>query len=246
MDAFYQEHIASSKLEELPEGYKEIYLKHGDKSGYVDFQIDQLNKASAKQADITKNYKGYLTEEGEQDFKAESKDRKKAQEYVTGTVKKGWTKGWDIGPLANITLGLPHEGIKLKAREPTTLKERIEQQDQPYAGTWWGKGVLSKAEELGDPELYSDWSQRRYGKDDPRDAYSGLLLHEASQLSKLEAEETRKQLRKIKERKFWEPWERSPYAMAGGGLANLTRTVAPDSGPMHGGLPSLYNNGKKY
>ena len=34
--------------------------------------------------------------------------------------------------------------------------------------------------------------------------------------------------------------------MAGGGLANLTRTVAPDSGPMHQGLRSLYINDKDY
>ena len=246
MDAFHQEQTASSKLGELPEGYAEIYKKHGDKSGYVDFQIDQFNKASAKQEFIAKNYQGYLTEEGEQDFEAEDVGRQKAKDYVTGTVKKGWAKGSDMGPLFNIALGLPPEGIKLKAHEPTTLKEQIEQQDQPHAGAWWGKGVLSKAEELGDPELYSDWSQRRYGKDDPRDIYSELPLEWASQLSKLEAEETRKQLRKIKERKFWEPWERSPYAMAGGGLANLTRTVAPDSGPMSGGLRSLYIDDMDY
>ena len=32
---------------------------------------------------------------------------------------------------------------------------------------------------------------------------------------------------------------------AGGGLANLTRTVARDSGPMSQGLRSLYNNVRK-
>ena len=35
-------------------------------------------------------------------------------------------------------------------------------------------------------------------------------------------------------------YERPVHDFAGGGLANLTRTVAPDSGPMSG-LPSLYN-----
>jgi len=33
---------------------------------------------------------------------------------------------------------------------------------------------------------------------------------------------------------------------AGGGLANLTRTVAPDSGPMAQGLRSLYINDRDY
>ena len=38
-----------------------------------------------------------------------------------------------------------------------------------------------------------------------------------------------------------------PYlGLAGGGLANLTRTVAPDSGPMDQGLRSLYINDKDY
>ena len=33
--------------------------------------------------------------------------------------------------------------------------------------------------------------------------------------------------------------------LARGGIANLTRTVAPDSGPMHGGLRSLYNRARR-
>jgi len=33
---------------------------------------------------------------------------------------------------------------------------------------------------------------------------------------------------------------------AGGGLANLTRTVAPDSGPMSQGLRSLYIDDRDY
>ena len=33
--------------------------------------------------------------------------------------------------------------------------------------------------------------------------------------------------------------------LAGGGLANLTDTIPPESGPMSQGLRSLYNNGKK-
>ena len=45
-------------------------------------------------------------------------------------------------------------------------------------------------------------------------------------------------------------WENLKYehpglGLAGGGLANLTRTVAPDSGPMSRGLSYLYNRVKK-
>ena len=35
------------------------------------------------------------------------------------------------------------------------------------------------------------------------------------------------------------------YSYAGGGLANLTRTVAPDSGPMSRGLSYLYNRARR-
>ena len=41
--------------------------------------------------------------------------------------------------------------------------------------------------------------------------------------------------------------EKQPYlGLASGGLANLTRTVAPDSGPMSQGLRSLYINDRDY
>ena len=33
--------------------------------------------------------------------------------------------------------------------------------------------------------------------------------------------------------------------LASGGLANLTNTIPPESGPMSQGLRSLYNNGRK-
>jgi hypothetical protein len=36
-----------------------------------------------------------------------------------------------------------------------------------------------------------------------------------------------------------------PFGFASGGLANLTNTIPPESGPMSQGLRSLYNNGKK-
>ena len=35
------------------------------------------------------------------------------------------------------------------------------------------------------------------------------------------------------------------FSAAGGGLANLTNTIPPESGPMSQGLRSLYNNGRK-
>ena len=54
-----------------------------------------------------------------------------------------------------------------------------------------------------------------------------------------------------KNEKWRQLFEQSPTGLhgakfAGGGLANLTRTVAPDSGPMAQGLRSLYNNGRKW
>jgi hypothetical protein len=252
MDAFHQEQIASSKLEELPEGYVEIYKKHGDKSGYVDFQIDQLDKASAKQVDIAKNYKGYLTEEGEQDFKAEDVGRQEAKNYVRQEVKKGWKEGMSLDyllPHVNLPskmMGIPSKRFApFKPDEITNLKDLIEQKGEPYAGRWYKPGVISAGGELGDEELFGDWAKRQFGKDDPRDIYSELPLDYASQLATLEKEEWAKDPRTVQpsaiEQWIWD----KKHGFAGGGLANLTRTVAPDSGPMSRGLSYLYNRVKK-
>jgi hypothetical protein len=232
MDAIHQEQIASSKLEELPEGYVEIYKKHGDKSGYVDFQIDQLDKASAKQVDIAKNYKGYLTEEGEQDFKAEDVGRQEAKNYVRQEVKKGWKEGMSLDyllPHVNLPskmMGIPSKRFApFKPDEITNLKDLIEQKGEPYAGRWYKPGVISAGGELGDEELFGDWAKRQFGKDDPRDIYSELPLDYASQLATLEKEEWAKDPRTVQpsaiEQWIWD----KKHGFAGGGIANLTRTV---------------------
>ena len=82
----------------------------------------------------------------------------------------------------------------------------------------------------------------KYAKKDPEDIYSELPLEYASQLATLE----KKEVMQDPEYKYVyrKPWEGVGYAS--GGLANLTRTVAPDSGPMHQGLRSLYINDKDY
>ena len=90
-------------------------------------------------------------------------------------------------------------------------------------------------------ELFGDWAKRQFGKDDPRDIYSELPLDYASQLAALEKEEVMRDPQyKYVYRKRWEG-----LGYAGGGLANLTRTVAPDSGPVSQGLSYLYNRVKK-
>ena len=55
-----------------------------------------------------------------------------------------------------------------------------------------------------------------------------------------------KQIKEEKWRQLFQRPEIREREFAGGGLANLTRTVAPDSGPMAQGLRSLYINDKDY
>jgi len=243
MEAFNKEKIAESKLEELPEGYAEIYKKHGDKSGYIDFHLEQYNEAVAKQEDITKNYIGYATEEGEEDLKAQEIARQGAQEYLGKEVKKGWKEGMDLDlflppsmRVAKDVFGLETKKVApFKPDEITNLEDLIKQKGDPFYGKWWKRGTRYAAEELGAEEkLYGDWAERQFGKKDPEDIYSELPLEYASQLAALE----KKEVMKDPEYKYVyrKPWEGIGYAS--GGLANLTRTVAPDSGPMDQGLAS--------
>ena len=234
MDAFNKEKIAESKLEELPEGYAEIYKKHGDKSGYTDFHLKQYNEAVAKQEDVTKNYIGYATEEGEEDLKAQEIARQGAQEYLGKEVKKGWKEGMDLDLFLPPSMRVAKDvfGLETKKVAPfkpdkiTNLEDLIKQKGDPFYGKWWKRGTRYAAEELGAEEkLYGDWAERQFGKKDPEDIYSELPLEYASQLAALE----KKEVMKDPEYKYVyrKPWEGIGYAS--GGLANLTRTVAPDS-----------------
>jgi|GEM_PF-6390529 len=245
MDAFNKQQNAETKLGELPKGYAEIYQKHGDKSGYTDFHLKQYNEAVTKQEDILKNYIGYTDELGEEDLKAQEIARQGAQEYLGKEVKKGWKEGWDIDiPMPDaLPGGFKFNLAPFKPDEITNLEDFLKQKGDPFYGKWWKRGTRHAAEELGAEEkLYGDWAERQFGKKDPEDIYSELPLEYASQLAALEKKEVMKdpQYKYV----YRKPWEGVGYAS--GGLASLTRTVAPDSGPMDQGLRSLYINDKDY
>ena len=234
MDAFNKEKIFESKLNELPEGYAEIYQKHGDKSGYTDFHLKQYNEAVAKQEDITKNYIGYKDELGEEDLKAQEIARQGAQEYLGKEVEKGWKEGMDLDLFLPPSMRVAKDvfGLETKKVAPfkpdkiTNLEDLIKQKGDPFYGKWWKRGTRYAAEELGAEEkLYGDWAERQFGKKDPEDIYSELPLEYASQLAALEKKEVMKdpQYKYV----YRKPWE--GVGFAGGGIANLTRTVAPDS-----------------
>ena len=106
------------------------------------------------------------------------------------------------------------------------------------------------AEEAGVPDLYDTFMQGADIKD-PRDLYSELPLEYASQLGKMEAEETRRLLaeKKAKEEADEAARRYGPYTrFAGGGMVGIRRPSAlpPTGGPMSQGLRSLYINDKDY
>ena len=103
-------------------------------------------------------------------------------------------------------------------------------------------GYMRKYEDPDSGEIKYDIDM---GSKGARDLYSELPLKYASQLGKMEAEETRRLLaeKKAKEEADEAARRYGPYTrFASGGL---TRTVAPDSGPMSQGLSYLYNRVKK-
>jgi hypothetical protein len=255
------------KLEEVqeanPEAYK--YAKHvKDNNDYIDAwfsqqdaekadkvlenvpataqkdkrrrNADQWWKAKEKMDSISKGYQGYFTAEGERDVWGQAKGKIALKDYLREDVKKKADIGMPIRlePFSDV----PYSWAPFKGGDPiTNVEQYIEQKGEPY----WKAGLEHAAYEAGVPDLYDQYFLTGDVKD-PRDAYSDLPLKYASQLGKMEAEETRRQLEEIKrkEREFLEGRKFNPQEMATGGLANLTRTVAPDSGPMSQGLRSLY------
>ena len=125
-------------------------------------------------------------------------------------------------------------------------------------------GVRAAAEFLGAPGLHDDWYDAFYGRD-PREAYSDLPLEWTDQLANLEEKELYQDLADKLMRPGGELFKQhlieqgfdmdkfrkyglqttASISRAGGGLANLTRTVAPDSGPVSRGLSYLYNRARR-
>ena len=79
------------------------------------------------------------------------------------------------------------------------------------------------------------------GTKDVRDAYSSLPINMASQLAALEKKEFEEGMKKYNQNKVLE--NKLPFAS--GGIASLTDTIPPESGPTPHGLRYQYNNVKK-
>ena len=186
MDAFNQQQNADTKLREVPEDYAETYKKHGDKSGYIDFQLKQYNEAVAKQEDIAKNYKGYVNEEGEEDPRLIYLGKEEGKKYLRETEKKEWEEGMPIRlePFSNE----PYHWAPFKEDKITSLEQQVKQKGESFYGGFMKPGVKAAAERLGVPDLYDDWYNAFYGKD-PREAHSSLPLEWTDQLAELEKKE---------------------------------------------------------
>ena len=95
-----------------------------------------------------------------------------------------------------------------------------------YAGGYAGVETPGFIRETGEVDM---------GTKDVRDAYSSLPINMASQLAALEKKEFEEgMIKKDLEQRF-----------ASGGIASLTDTIPPESGPTPHGLPYVYNNVKK-
>jgi hypothetical protein len=260
MDAFNQKQDAQSKWDEISDEYMKKYKKEGDPSGVMDRIVDQYDDAVAKQESIGTNYQGYLTEEGEQNFKAERRGKEEGKKYLRETVGKEWKEGWDIDiTMPDALPGGKFNVAPFKEDKITSLEQQIKQKGESFYGGFMKPGVMADAESLGVPELYDDWYDAFYGRD-PREAYSSLPLDWTNQLADLEKKELYQGLADklqrpggelLKQRLIEQGFDMdefrkyglqitAPISRAGGGLANLTRTVAPDSGPVSRGLRSLY------
>ena len=188
VDAWF---IAQDKTEEL-----NTLKEDTSSTGAQELAIDQLNRANAKMAKIQEEYVGYVDEEGKFDALLGAKGKTALQDYLREDVKKKADIGIEIGE----DVGLDYNIAPYKGGQPiTNVKQYIEQKGEPY----WKSGLEHAAEEAGVADLYDTFMQGADNKD-PRDLYSELPLEYASQLGKMEAEETRRLLDELEIKKEME------------------------------------------
>jgi len=101
-----------------------------------------------------------------------------------------------------------------------------------YAGGYAGVETPGFIRETGEVDM---------GTKDVRDAYSSLPINMASQLAALEKEEFDKGMKEYNQNKVL----KNTLPFASGGIASLTDTIPPESGPTPHGLRYQYNNVKK-
>jgi len=264
VDAWFDKQDAEQNLElleNLPESVqKERRIIYEDLS----------NKSDATMAQVQEEYVGYVDEEGEFDALLGAQGKTALQDYLREDVKKKSDVGMPIRlePFSDV----PYSWAPFKGGQPiTNLEQYIEQKNEPY----WKSGLEHAAYEAGVPDLFDNYLvgggtekggyMRKYedpdsgeikydidmGSKGARDLYSELPLEYASQLGKMEAEETRRLLaeKKAKEEAEEAAEKYGPYTrFAGGGIANIRRpnAIPPESGPTPYGLPSMLNRVKKW
>jgi len=217
VDAWFSQQDAEQNLEVLKN------VPEGSQVEKTTFYTNQLNTAINTMAQIQEGYVGYVDEEGKFDRMGGTKGKISLQDYLREDVKKKTDAGFQID------IDLPSYQKKnvagiapFKGGQPiANLEQYIEQKNEPY----WKSGLEHAAYEAGVPDLFDTFMQGA-DKKDPRDLYSELPLKYASQLGKMEAEETRRLLaRKKAKEEADEAAERyGPYTrFAEGGIMNLKK-----------------------
>ena len=217
VDAWFSEQDADQNLEVLKN------VPERSQTEKRALYTNQKNTAINTMAQIQEGYVGYVDEEGRFDRMGGTKGKISLQDYLRENVKKKADAGFQID------IDLPFYQKKnvagiapFKGGQPiTNVKQYIEQKNEPY----WKSGLEHAAYEAGVPDLFDTFMQGADNKD-PRDLYSELPLKYASQLGKMEAEETRRLLaRKKAKEEADEAAERyGPYTrFAEGGIMNLKK-----------------------
>jgi len=213
VDAWFSQQDAEQNLEVLKN------VPEGSQVEKTTFYTNQLNTAINTMAQIQEGYVGYVDEEGNFDPMAGAEGKTALQDYLREDVKKKSDSGLTI---TDIPLIGDYNMAPYKGGDPiTNVKQYIEQKNEPY----WKSGLEHAAYEAGVPDLFDTFMQGA-DKKDPRDLYSELPLKYASQLGKMEAEETRRLLaRKKAKEEADEAAERyGPYTrFAEGGIMNLKK-----------------------
>jgi len=221
----------------------------------------QVNKRASNMDSIAQTYDGYDRSGSENEAWAynpeEMAGKKAAINWIDTKVETDLEKGLDATyrkqetPVGEIDISAYKDAAREKLRaSPTDLESYIKTKGQDFYGDpegWFAYDPLKReeAEAHGIGHIYDDYYMGASEGKDIRDSYSAIPLEYASQLGKMEAEETRRELEEIKrkEQEFLEGQKFDPQEMAGGGIAGIRRpwAIPPESGPDPQGLASLNN-----
>ena len=215
-----------------------VQRQKGPKSKITDEQVNQLRADVKRQENYVKN----LSRKGVLDVGSAGEEEYRLNKIEQEAIRKATSPGvqWAMEPDERSQRYVPgrmQSVQKFRTTEPLPEKYFDTRQKQAEAF-------------MRDPNTGEPLDPKEFGYDNVVDFYNTIRkispeFNEYVIKTMMSPEWGDVETKGAEEDFFKGTYERPVHDFARGGLANLTRTVAPDSGPMSQGLSYLYNRVKK-